>query len=1156
MPLTDSDFNSFALGLAERFAERAIGLDTDNARLLNARPSDQVLSGFLTPSQPDRGDGTAASEDELAEDLPLDGPYEQTSIGLHWRVPRAALRGGVRLQAEVRLHVYVRRLPTRQEQTDQGVWRVPRSAAHTGNGSSQGAARASAQQADLVAVWTRESLPPFVVDTSRLDMGELRRRRRLIIPLRDAFREAVAGISQQDLYPGRRAFVVAKQAIADDSAFGRWRADLPRPTIPVDWRPVLDVRLSTVPTDPGCARVTMRVINRTAPVARGSLDFVDPNLYAVQLAVTVPQEAHCSTTFLELPQSFRYDRDMPAVGINTHVASAADAAAIVLTTNVVPIKAADRLEPRSIAGGEPRFDALESDPLPILRTILDGMRAYDTRQWAGTIARLSGNERTEASAARERFRQEITRFERGISLLTDRDYPKVARAFQLMNRVMHDAAAGRYTAWRLFQIVFIVSQLSTLAGREYPELCQDDDDDVDILWFAAGGGKTEAFLGLIVWQAFFDRLRGKTTGVASVVRFPLRLLTFQQLQRLGSALGAAELVRRREKLGGARFSIGYFVGRSTTPNTIDQDTHARYVASDPDPKLRRIFECPFCGAPTRLGYEASNRLVEHWCTRATDGCPGGNVRLPVYVVDADLFRFLPTVIVSTVDKLALFGQNQRFAQLFGRIRWICPRHGATFGGSNRALCPAADALGRGQEPAECGGEPLLLGPFHDPAPSLLIQDELHLLSEELGTFDSHYETGVIELMRSLGAKPWKIIAATATIERYDVHAWHLYLRRARQFPGPGPKAYESFYYEQNPEKIGRIFVGVIGVGRKHTPAVTRVLSLMYLELQAARDAAGRDLREAAARYGMRLLSKTDFDELVFNYELVLTYVLTRKGSDQVAEAIESRVKRELREVPSHGELLIDTFNGGVEEAAMSTAIQQIRTATSAGSPAERVRGIVTTNVIGHGVDVDRFNVIAFAGFPRLVAEYIQASARVGRRLPGLSLFVATPQSERDRSVFDRFAKFHEYLDRLVDPSAITRWPEPALRRTLPGLLAGYLMGVAASKLGRPIATVEQVQDNLATIHGEPLEMDAVTEWIERAYGANIAPSDRYRTQLAVTARNQYASIINRQRATGVRHHSLNTFLQTMRSLRDTDDPAFIRVDHDPDATILRRLIRG
>ncbi len=162
--------------------------------------------------------------------------------------------------------------------------------------------------------------------------------------------------------------------------------------------------------------------------------------------------------------------------------------------------------------------------------------------------------------------------------------------------------------------------------------------------------------------------------------------------------------------------------------------------------------------------------------------------------------------------------------------------------------------------------------------------------------------------------------------------------------------------------------------------------------------------------------------------------------------------------------------------------------------------MVTTNIIGHGVDVDRFNVIVFAGFTRLVAEYIQASARVGRRFPGISIFVPTPQSERDRSIFDRFAKFHQYLDRLVDPAAVTRWPDPAMRRTLPGMLCGYLMGVASSAMGKPMATVESVQNSQGDPKAGALSQDAIVAWMLGAYGCEHAPSREYQESLLGASR--------------------------------------------------------
>lgn len=1143
--------NAFAQGLAEHFAVRATGLDEESTRLLFKRPSDHVLTGFLTPIANDPNGSQQTDEDQLASDLPRDAATEQTNLGMHWLVPRIAFQSEATIQVRVQLSVYVRRLPSREEQ-EQAQWSIPRETArdHTASGGPT-----PRRRAEVVPVWTREDLHGIEVRAIRL--ADLWQQRHISFSLENQVLMLVRNRDSHDLYPGRRQLVIFEEDVATEEAYANWRATISSGDWPIRWQPTLDVRLGSVPTEPGLMRITARVINRTSPV-RSSLDYVDPNLYGVSIHLTVPENAHQSTIFRELPKSFRYDRLMPAVGINAHVTCRTENRHVVLGTQAVPIFTARRLEPRVIPGAAPRFEVLASDPLPTLQRILDAMRVYDENDWARAVAaQEQPGERREAEDARRRFQVETDRLARGVTLLADNRYPHVARAFSLMNRAMSEASGGRFSEWRLFQIVFVVSQLPVLASREYPELREEDHDDVDILWFAAGGGKTEAFLGLILWQAFFDRLRGKDFGVASFVRFPLRLLTFQQLQRLASALAAADQLRQREGLGGARFSIGYFVGRGTTPNMIDNDTHNRFTQHGPDSKLKRLYTCPFCNAPTTIAYNAAQRLVEHRCTRATSGCANGNVRLPVYVVDADLYRFLPTVVVSTVDKFAQFGQNQRFAQLTGRITVLCPEHGVSFLGANSSLCPTVTDLDRRQQPTHCGSHLLRYGPFHDLSPSLLIQDELHLLSEELGTFDAHYETAVAEMVRSLGGRPWKVIAATATIENYEDHAWHLYLRRARQFPGPGPQAYESFYYTQSRERIGRIFVGVLGVGRKHTPIVTRTLALIYLELQKARDLASRDISLACERYGLGSLDKTAFDALVFLYELVLTYVLTRKGSDQVAEAIESRVKRELQEVaPNHGELLVDTFNGGVSEAEMSSAVQRIREASSQGRPEDRTRGIVATNVIGHGVDVDRFNVMVFAGFPRLVAEYIQASARVGRTYPGLSFFVATPQSERDRSIFDRFFKFHEYVDRLVDPSAINRWPESAMRRTVPGLLSGYLMGVAAEHIGRRLVTVEQVQD----AHGDGLSavlMEEVVNWLEQAYGSDNAPSsERYRNQLRLKVQNLYSSIINRPRVRGERPNNLNTFLEAMQSLRDTDDPAKIFVNLPREIAVLRRLIRG
>ncbi|MBV8895189.1 MAG: hypothetical protein JO051_01665, partial [Acidobacteriaceae bacterium] len=610
-----------------------------------------------------------------------------------------------------------------------------------------------------------------------------------------------------------------------------------------------------VADDPNEARITVRLRNRSQDIPAKSLDFADANLYGVQVTCRVPAKTHMPMVLRELRDSFRYNRHLAAVGLNAHVTASGDSDTVVLQTETVPRESTFRLLPRALSASAPTFRALADDGMPILRDILEAMRTYDSSAWQEKITALSGTERAEAETARNTYNQEIAAFERGLTLLGDAEYPHVNRAFRLMNRTMSRVSV-RYNEWRLFQIVFIVSQLPALTARFHSELRSESDESVEILWFAAGGGKTEAFLGLLLFACFLDRLEGKRWGVTAMLRFPLRLLTFQQMQRIARALAQAEIVRRDEELGGVPFSIGYFVGAGVTPNRIGDAEHTAWQTNRPPAKFQRLFACPFCDAPVELRYAAAIRQLQHHCTNQK--CAAGGA-LPLYVVDSDIYRFLPTLVISTVDKLALLGQNQRFGNLFGRITSFCMEHGADFVGSNRGFCPAAAAhAGSDDADASTCGRAFEIGPFPHAAPALLIQDELHLLSEELGTFDAHYETAVTELVRSIGQRPWKIIAATATIEAFRHHAWNLYLRAARQFPGPGPEAYESFYYHSDRNRLGRVFIGIVGIGRKHTPSVTRALSLIYQELDHARDLASGNVGAANARYGISGLTRDDF----------------------------------------------------------------------------------------------------------------------------------------------------------------------------------------------------------------------------------------------------------------------------------------------------------
>ena len=185
---------------------------------------------------------------------------------------------------------------------------------------------------------------------------------------------------------------------------------------------------------------------------------------------------------------------------------------------------------------------------------------------------------------RRGFELRLRAFKEGLSWI--RRDTVIALAFELANRAMvrlNERSKRGIPGWRLFQLVFIVSQLPALAWREHdPEefaaglwgdpTGRDPTDAATVLWFPTGGGKTEAYLGLIACGLFYDRCRGKRQGVTAWCRFPLRLLSLQQTQRhlaLVVAPTRSESWRRmRSKLSAATSVTGSQSASTSAKETL------------------------------------------------------------------------------------------------------------------------------------------------------------------------------------------------------------------------------------------------------------------------------------------------------------------------------------------------------------------------------------------------------------------------------------------------------------------------------------------------------------------------------------------------------------------------------------------------------------
>lgn len=107
---------------------------------------------------------------------------------------------------------------------------------------------------------------------------------------------------------------------------------------------------------------------------------------------------------------------------------------------------------------------------------------------------------------------------------------------------------------------------------------------------------------------------------------------------------------------------------------------------------------------------------------------------------------------------------------------------------------------------------------------------------------------------------------------------------------------------------------------------------------------------------------------------------------------------------------------------------------------DALRMIVATLAVSHGVDVENFNAMFFAGMPTAIDEFIQASSRVGRTHVGFSMLIPTPQNRRDRFIFEVHETFHRFLERMIAPPAIERWADRAVVRVIPSLIQNWLIG--------------------------------------------------------------------------------------------------------------------
>ncbi len=680
------------------------------------------------------------------------------------------------------------------------------------------------------------------------------------------------------------------------------------------------------------------------------------------------------------------------------------------------------------------FKNLQEDPEKYLNKVLTGMEDY----YKTISARKELQDNAEFLDDLRKFQREKKRFEMGCKILTDEGFPEVKEAFILMNKAF---AKNGYPNWRLFQLVFIVSMIPDIVYYGNEDFLKNmfdytDYDTADILFFPTGGGKTEAFLGTIALSMFYDRLTGKEYGVNSIVKYPLRLLSVQQLERTLKMIVNANSVLEKELPGHQSFSLGFYVGGTNTPNTIKSDEIGEY---EHKPKYVLIKKCPYdgCDGDIDVVFNEEKYILEHKCTKC-------GKTLPLYIVDDEIYRVVPTVIISTVDKFAALANQDGFRNLVGGARKYCKKHGFCI--DKKCSVNASDVVVDVDTIQK-----------KSMAPSFLVQDEVHLLKESLGVFSSHYESFVDmytnELLPEKVRKNIKHIGATATISGADVLVKELYNKECTIFPSPSTySSGDNFYAYRSQDEISRIIIGFAPYGDSITERVEYSASTLRIILNDYYNNA----KDCCEEYEM---DEEEFKRMVYHYWTTILYFQSKRDSNNLVNTFEQQAN--LKSLAEHPEAAfsIAKMTGDEEFSEIKATLQEIE---SEKDKRKAKNLIMATSTISHGVDSKEFNDIFFYGIPGNTAEYIQSYSRVGRFYTGIVVDVIRLMRNRDVSFLKYFDLYHKYRDYLIDETDVNSKAIVAIERTFPGIFMALLRHYFAIRDNCKYETMKSLDDFLGS----------------------------------------------------------------------------------------------
>lgn len=779
---------------------------------------------------------------------------------------------------------------------------------------------------------------------------------------------------------------------------------------------------------------------------------------------------------------------------------------------------------QTLGNADLSFETLSNDPIPSAEEAIRYLKGK-FREYSDLEKQL----KTDQAANSVKMMQSIIdRVSEGLELLRD---PVMCEAFKLMNETFYRRyiCDENINSWYGFQFVYILGKL--------PHIVKEEENLYDVIFVPTGGGKTETYFGFIITAMFYFRLKGINTGSVAIVKFPLRMLAIDQIQRIAPFIAIADMIRRDHpklgEIGGDpdwlhEFSLGFMIGGSSsrsTPNRVhgfhalplnndneidevevrEDKADLHQILMDSPNEVKLIFDCPVCRYNNHKNkhncgekYDTVSISYDENEVRARHQCEVCGTRFAIHWSDEECFRYLPTIIVSTQDRVAYGAFAPHMRALLGGPLYVCPLHGYSI--YSNSCTPFNGKGGYGRLKRKCSylrkNKKLKPSPStpRDRALRFIIQDEMHLLKSELGALDSPFEKMISETINHYAHRKPQYIGMSATVQGVRKQILEIYGsdKRVWIFPGDPPsqnfaeKVLIDAFFEHT-DDLHRLFLGCMPSIQDPSIVVSRSMDISTKLISLWEDS----IKEGNGSLPINLgeYPNKQLEEALRLYRVNLGFMRAKIDLERTKQNlinITNVDRRKLAKVVGYTipELSVEELTGDNTIGDIREAIHKIKGMVSP-KPEEKLDVLLATNLVSHGIDLKEMNFMVFFGIPGSTSEYLQALSRVGRTFPGIILVIFHPRRSRDRGLWRTFHIYHRALRQQVETMPVDHRAPGLLDQTLITLLRNYWNLIAEPAISPESQALYKLNQIIAIKKGpnndkiliEPA-VDEILKWFE------------------------------------------------------------------------------